>query len=287
MALLRTRTSSPTLDAAGPSGPARRVYTLLFIAGERRGLRVVLMSPAEVTLGRAADADVVLPGDTIRPRHAVIWWEGDLPYLDDLGSPDGTYLNGERVRRAPLRDGDRLTIGPHAARVEVESAPARPEPRETAAVGARRAAGRPLAGALDEIPMPDVVQLLASFKATGTLSLVDGANAAEIVWREGALCCASAEGAPGPGAADAIVRLLAWPRGAFTFQPGDAPPRAGERSVSVDELFAEARRLLGALARPSAEAGVETAPAPNPLAGLDSAALDALRRALGVTTPVR
>ncbi|MFN2286505.1 MAG: FHA domain-containing protein [Anaerolineae bacterium] len=65
-----------------------------------------------VTLGRAADCDIVLPERQISRYHARIEWDADGYVLRDLGSKNGTFVNGERVRGQlyHLRDGDEISL---------------------------------------------------------------------------------------------------------------------------------------------------------------------------------
>jgi hypothetical protein len=60
-----------------------------------------------VVLGRGLEADVQLPDTGVSRRHAQI--EGNR--LTDLGSTNGTRVNGNRVSEAELQDGDRITVG--------------------------------------------------------------------------------------------------------------------------------------------------------------------------------
>lgn len=68
------------------------------------------------SLGRAVGNDVVLVDDRVSRRHATIHSQGEGEFwLVDLGSRNGTYLNGRRVSQPTrLRDGDRVQIGPFA-----------------------------------------------------------------------------------------------------------------------------------------------------------------------------
>ena len=56
-------------------------------------------------VGRDADADLVLAADDISRRHALIWREGGSSWVRDLGSSNGTRVNGESVGYAPTRLG--------------------------------------------------------------------------------------------------------------------------------------------------------------------------------------
>lgn len=77
-------------------------------------------APVPVTgncsLGRAVGNDVVLVDDRVSRRHATIHVQGEREFwLVDLGSRNGTYLNGRRVSQPTrLRDGDRVQVGPFA-----------------------------------------------------------------------------------------------------------------------------------------------------------------------------
>ena len=66
------------------------------------------------SLGRAVSNDVALVDDRVSRRHATIHTQGEREHwLVDLGSRNGTYLNGRRVSQPTrLRDGDRVQLGP-------------------------------------------------------------------------------------------------------------------------------------------------------------------------------
>ena len=62
-------------------------------------------------LGRSPDCEVVLDVAAVSRRHAVITQEADQYFIEDMGSRNGTYVNGQRVMdRCPLRDGDQVLI---------------------------------------------------------------------------------------------------------------------------------------------------------------------------------
>lgn len=67
----------------------------------------------ELTVGRGAGCAVVLAEDTfVSQVHARIFTRGGDPYLEDLGSTNGTLLNGETVvEPVRLRRGDRIHFG--------------------------------------------------------------------------------------------------------------------------------------------------------------------------------
>jgi hypothetical protein len=66
----------------------------------------------ELVLGRSSAAHVVLDDSFSSSRHARLVPQGDAVVLEDLGSTNGTYLNGEPLAGPqPLHDGDRIRIG--------------------------------------------------------------------------------------------------------------------------------------------------------------------------------
>jgi pSer/pThr/pTyr-binding forkhead associated (FHA) protein len=78
-------------------------------AGEREQLYTF---SGEAVIGRGAAADVSIPDPSISRRHALARLEGRTVVLEDLGSANGTYLNGNPVRSATRAEhGDQLRIG--------------------------------------------------------------------------------------------------------------------------------------------------------------------------------
>jgi DNA-binding winged helix-turn-helix (wHTH) protein len=76
------------------------------------GDRVLPLSAGENVLGRDKAAAVCLDAASVSRHHARILVERDRATLEDLGSKNGTSLNGERVRGATeLRDGDTVRLG--------------------------------------------------------------------------------------------------------------------------------------------------------------------------------
>jgi hypothetical protein len=115
--LAAVRTSMEQLpDLVGAGGRTSRL-PLLRLPGPQQPV---------LTLGRDPGCDLVLADRTVSRLHAVVRLFGDEWFLDDLGSTNGTRLNGLRIRRAaPVHPGDRVGLGAVALRV---GRPAR-EPR--------------------------------------------------------------------------------------------------------------------------------------------------------------
>jgi pSer/pThr/pTyr-binding forkhead associated (FHA) protein len=68
--------------------------------------------PTKCVIGRDVGADIVLHDLRISRRHARITLQGETYVILDLGSCNGTSVNGRRVRSAELSDGDVIRLGP-------------------------------------------------------------------------------------------------------------------------------------------------------------------------------
>jgi pSer/pThr/pTyr-binding forkhead associated (FHA) protein len=75
--------------------------------------RQVLLKPHENTLGRSAHNDVVVPSAEASRQHAVITVEAAFTTIRDVGSRNGTYVNGDRIESQVLVEGDIIRLGTH------------------------------------------------------------------------------------------------------------------------------------------------------------------------------
>ena len=90
---------------------------LAYGAESRREL-AELVSDVRLTIGRAPGCDCLLPEDCVSRRHAELRRDGGRWFLRDLGSSNGTRVNGMRVIEATeVRPGDRLSLGGAAYRL--------------------------------------------------------------------------------------------------------------------------------------------------------------------------
>jgi len=69
------------------------------------------LSPAGLVIGRSHDSDLVLADERASRQHASIDLQGDAWVISDLGSANGTLVNGERVQVRELRSGDEIRVG--------------------------------------------------------------------------------------------------------------------------------------------------------------------------------
>jgi len=89
-------------------------HLLVHVQGSELGRVRTLLAPS-LLVGRGADAEMWLSDDGVSRKHARLVREGDRYYLEDLGSANGTYVQGERMAgRRLLEDGDQIQMGPAA-----------------------------------------------------------------------------------------------------------------------------------------------------------------------------
>lgn len=107
-------------DADSRAAPVAHL-TLLGAEGEPQQWPV---SEGSLTLGRAKDCAISIPDARLSRRHSELRCQGHLVTIADLGSVNGTFVNGKRIELAqPLQNGDRVRVGPFEFLFEVVAPP--------------------------------------------------------------------------------------------------------------------------------------------------------------------
>ncbi|NLE38422.1 MAG: FHA domain-containing protein [Pirellulaceae bacterium] len=91
---------------------------LIVVGGKANKGEVAIQLPA--TIGRSRDADLTVGHRMISRKHCETYLTDGLMMIRDLGSLNGVYVRGRRVREAPLPPGEKFSIGPITFRVEYE-----------------------------------------------------------------------------------------------------------------------------------------------------------------------
>lgn len=104
-AFTRRTTRQRAAPLAGPGSMSLRV-----ISGSASPPAFPL-TQSVVTIGRAADNNVMVDDEMASRQHARIVSSGDVHTIYDLGSANGTLVNGRPVTQQPIRPGDQITIG--------------------------------------------------------------------------------------------------------------------------------------------------------------------------------
>ncbi|MDY6941760.1 MAG: FHA domain-containing protein [Pseudomonadota bacterium] len=99
---------------------------------------------SRLTIGRANDNDIPLESRAVSSRHAIVHQTPGCCEIEDLGSTNGTLINGQPVKKLPLADGDIITIATYTFVFQEES-PSEAELEKTIVLrpGNREAKGLP------------------------------------------------------------------------------------------------------------------------------------------------
>ncbi len=227
------------------------LWALRFISGKYQGGEFPLRPHREIIIGRSSDLDMVLVEDMVSRKHAKITTDDQGVTIQDLGSTNGTFVNGEKVRKAELKDGDRILIGTSIIKmVYVEgdatnNALSETEARSKMAVAAnKRAVPKSMSGSIEEIPLPDLIQLLSTSRKSGVLVVRSDNAVGRLFLRKGQIYFANLESPLTVGSRKAIVRMLSWTQGSFELEPPDESPVLEELEDSTEALLMDGMRQL-------------------------------------------
>ena len=103
----------PTLAPGPSSAPSQVGPEKLVVVSPPEGKGVEFPLPGEATVGRAGGCAILLPDDSfVSQLHARVFRRDGTLFVEDLGSTNGTFLNGKKVTAAvPIRKGDKVQFG--------------------------------------------------------------------------------------------------------------------------------------------------------------------------------
>ena len=164
-----------------------------------------------------------------------------------MGSTNGTFVNGEKIKRARLKEGDRVLIGTSILKV-IAGDGARDEGKqnlENVAAQRRTSQTRTMSGSIEEVPLPDLLQLFATSKKNGVLVVrTESDDVGKIFLRKGNIYYASINDLDDVPPTKAVFRMLTWEKGLFDLDPPDEREFPGEIDMSVQEALMEGFRQL-------------------------------------------
>jgi predicted component of type VI protein secretion system len=219
---------------------------LRFISGKYQGGEYPLEQDGEVIVGRSSDLDMVLVEEMVSRRHARFQLQTGELKVEDLGSTNGTFVNGERVTQAVLKEGDRVLIGSNILKVVMtdgsptQAAMSQGKPVRRTGDDAR------MRGNLAEIPLPDLLQLFGSSRKTATLVISNETHRGRIHLREGIVRAVEIENLEGePKVREGLkfaYRMIAWESGLFELMPEEQREFSVPLEASVQEILMEGFR---------------------------------------------
>jgi hypothetical protein len=113
-----TVSAGPPADVGGhtqifqpPSAsPASQSRTRMLLATPG-GTHVIPLESTQLTIGRGLNNDIILEDTRVSRHHAQLRYRARRFWIADVGSTNGTYVNGEQVAEQALRDGDVVSLG--------------------------------------------------------------------------------------------------------------------------------------------------------------------------------
>ena len=227
-------------------------FALRFISGKYQGGEYPLAEGQEIVIGRSSELDMVLVEEMVSRKHARIALADGVISIEDLGSTNGTFVNGEKVDHGTLKEGDRVLVGTNILKV-MAIAQDGEQKLDLKAVAAGRVTARQrmsrvgeepprMSGSLEEIPLPDLLQLFGTSKKNGVLVLRTETREGRIYLAEGKVRFATIDGMDGVPPLKAVYRMLDWHEGMFVLDPPD--PREFDNPVdsSAQEILMEGIR---------------------------------------------
>jgi hypothetical protein len=290
-------TKSPTIHQ--PTGSRRLGLSLRFISGKYEGGEFPLEDGKDIVVGRSSELDMVLVEEMVSRRHAKINVRRGKITIEDLGSTNGTFVNGERIQNADLHEGDRILIGTSILKVVADS-PAGADSRSNIkpmAAGRkgtrRRTSSTPandepprMTGHLEEVPLPDLLQLFSTSRKSGVLVLHTEGRIGKIMLDNGRIHFALIEDQPELLPFKCIYRMMDWNTGLFELEPPDSMRYKGALDAAVPEVLMEVLRQQDEMSTvkaklPPLEASLQLkTPMAAPLNELEPRQLDVLQLAL-------
>ncbi len=105
-----------------------KVVLVMFKDTQRREFP---LNGEKTILGRRDDCDLRIPAKDVSRQHCELLVADDKLVAKDLGSSNGTFVNGKRIAQTELKPGDRLRIGPVTFVVQIDGQPAEISPADT------------------------------------------------------------------------------------------------------------------------------------------------------------
>jgi hypothetical protein len=228
--------------------PAGRSYVLRFISGKYQGGEFPVAIDKQILIGRSSDLDMVLVEDMVSRKHARIAMQTDQIWIEDLGSTNGTFVNGEKIKRARLKEGDRVLIGTSILKLIAGDAPrdgmdAKRE-LENVAQARRTSQQRTMSGSIDEVPLPDLMQLFGTSKKSGVLVIRTEDDVGRIYLKKGQIAFAIINDLDDVQPLKSLYRMLTWQKGLFDLDPPEEREFPNEMNASVQEVLMDGMRQL-------------------------------------------
>ncbi|HCF60314.1 MAG TPA: hypothetical protein DFS52_20235 [Myxococcales bacterium] len=232
------------------------MYALKFISGKYQGGEFPVKPGKQIVVGRSSDLDMVLVEDMVSRKHAKITCSDGKILIEDLGSTNGTFVNGEKIKQARLKEGDRVLIGTSILKLVAQGNAPQMDDQQVkkkleeaaAAAAARQTRSSSMTGKIEEVPLPDLLQLFGTSKKNGVLFVKD-VHEGRIYLRQGRIYYASIDDNHDLGPLKSFYRIIRWEVGDFELLPPDPQDFMIELEEPTEALLMEGLRQLDELRR--------------------------------------
>ncbi len=227
-----------------PSG-----FALRFISGKYQGGEYPLPSEKEIVIGRGGELDIVLVEDMVSRKHAKITMQQGKIVIQDLGSTNGTFVNGEKIKRAKLKEGDRVLIGTSILKLISASE------AHAAVQGTREEQNQQLEnlsrsrpkvdvtnGRIEDLPLADVLTFISSNKKSGVLTVQGESDNGRVYFKGGRIFYAVLNDNEELGPIKALYRMVALQSGSYELGAATDEEFVLELETPTDQLVADALR---------------------------------------------
>ena len=231
------------------------------VAGPEEGRSFRVLPLQEAIIGREENAPICLDEKAVSRQHAKIDYKKRFPMVVDLGSANGIFVNGNRVDKADLRDGDTLQVGPCSFEIDFgtdasASASYQPvSPNELKRIErALESSQRKLpklfrhrsafSGELADIGLMSLLQTLGANRSHGSLLIRDASREGTVYLDAGELVHATLGKISGP---KALYRLVGIQEGHFNFYTPGRKPELKSFDGGLERHLLEAARQLDEL----------------------------------------
>ena len=228
-------------------------YVLKFISGKYQGGEFPLEMDSEIVIGRSSELDMVLVEDMVSRRHARITTYGGEIFIEDFGSTNGTFVNGEKITKARLKEGDRILVGTniiklvHRDRTDMDGGGMRVGGPENAAAAGRTTGATltgSISGLIEEVPLPDLLQLFSTSKKSGVLVIHKDNDVAKVFLTDGRVRFAMVNDDRDVDPYKVFYRIIGWERGTFSLEHPSDETFENEVNDSIESLMMEGMRIL-------------------------------------------
>lgn len=203
---------------------------------------------------------MVLVEDMVSRRHArITTFSGEI-FIEDFGSTNGTFVNGEKITsKARLKEGDRILVGTNIIKlVHRDSSDTDAGVRVGGPNDNRHEGGRTtgatltgsISGQINEVPLPDLLQLFSTSKKSGVLVIHKDQREAKVFLSEGRIRFAMVDNDREVDPYRVFYRIIVWEYGTFSLEHPSDETFENEIDESIESLMMEGMRIqdeIGAL----------------------------------------